>query len=169
MSQSWYALRVKPHKERAVAEYLKLREATYYAPFIRVKPINPRAAKQRPYFPGYLFVHADLETLGQQAFSWIPGTRGLVTFGEEPAIVPEPLIHELQQRLTQLNAQGGIEQVKFQKGEHVQVVSGPFAGYEAIFDMQLSGKERAQVLMRFLSDHPQPVKLNLADIQKVKK
>ena len=169
MSQSWYALRVKPHKERAVAGYLQLREATFYAPFIRVKPVNPRSAKERPYFPGYLFVQADLETLGQQTFSWIPGTRGLVTFGEEPAIVPDHLIHELQQRLERLNAQGGVEQVAFQKGEPVQVVSGPFAGYEAVFDMQLSGKERAQVLMRFLSDHPQPVKLNVADIQKTKK
>jgi hypothetical protein len=35
--------------------------------------------------------------------------------------------------------------------------------------MQLSGNERVQVLMRFLSDQPQPVKLNITEIQKTKK
>ena len=169
MAEFWYALRVKPHKERAVTEYLQLREVTFYAPLVRVKPVNPRAAKERPYFPGYIFVQADLAAEGQQAFSWIPGTHGLVTFGEEPAIVPTNLIHEIRQRLAQLNAQGGLEKVEFHKGEAVRVVSGPFTGYEAIFDMQLSGKERVQILLRFLSDHPQPVQLDITDIQKVKK
>ena len=165
----WYVLRVKPHKERAVANYLQLREVTFYAPFIKVKPVNPRAAKQRPYFPGYLFVQANLDVEGQQAFSWIPGSRGLVRFGEEAAIVPANLIHEVQQQLAQLNAQGGVEQTAFRKGERVKVVSGPFAGYEAIFDMHLSDNERIQVLMRFLSEYPQPTKLNITEIQKINK
>ncbi|MCB8943114.1 MAG: hypothetical protein H6658_05115 [Ardenticatenaceae bacterium] len=168
MTEHWYALRVKPHKERAVTKYLQTREATYYAPLLRVKPVNPRAAKERPYFPGYLFVKADLKVEGQQAFSWIPGTHGLVTFGDEPAIVPANLIHEIQQYLAGLNAQGGIVQDGFQKGDAVRVVSGPFVGYEAIFDMRLSGKERVQVLMRFLSDYPQPVQLHVQDIQKAR-
>lgn len=168
MSLYWYALRVKPHKERAVAEFLQTRDVTFYAPLIRVKPVNPRSAKERPYFPGYLFVEADLQAEGQQAFSWIPGSRGLVSFGEEPAIVPNNLIHELRQRLVQLNAHGGLERVEFHKGERVRIVSGPLAGYDAIFDMRLSGKERVQVLMRFLSDQPQPIKLNVTDIQKIK-
>ena len=168
MTQNWYALRVKPHKERSVVEYLQSQEVDLFAPTIRVKPKNPRAAKKRPYFPGYLFVHADLQEEGQQAFSWIPGTHGLVAFGDEPAVVPSHLILELQNRIAQLNAQGGLESVDFKRGQHVRIVSGPFEGYEAIFDMRLSGKERVQVLLRFLSDHPQPVQLNVTDIEKSK-
>jgi transcription antitermination factor NusG len=140
-----------------------------FAPTVHVKPKNPRAAKKRPYFPGYLFVYADLQEEGQQAFSWIPGAHGLVAFDDEPAIVPAHLIHELQKRIAQLNAQGGVETVDFKKGQHVRIVSGPFEGYEAIFDMRLSGKERVQVLLRFLSDHPQPVQLSMTDIENSKK
>jgi transcription elongation factor/antiterminator RfaH len=169
VTQYWYALRVKPHKERSVVEYLQAREVELFAPTVRVKPKNPRAAKKRPYFPGYLFVHADLKEEGQQAFNWIPGTHGLVAFDDEPAIVPAHLIHELQQRIAQLNARGGVETVDFKKGQRVRIVSGPFEGYEAIFDMRLSGKERVQVLLRFLSDHPQPVQLSMTDIENSKK
>jgi transcription elongation factor/antiterminator RfaH len=166
VTQYWYALRVKPHKERSVVEYLRTREVELFAPAVRVKPKNPRAAKKRPYFPGYLFVYTDLQEEGQQAFSWIPGTHGLVTFDNEPAIVPSHLIHELQNRIAQLNAQGGLEALDFKKGQRVRIVSGPFEGYEAIFDMRLSGKERVQVLLRFLSEHPQPVQLDMTDIEK---
>lgn len=166
MTQHWYALKVKAHKERSVVEYLRMRDVELFAPTVRVKPKNPRAAKRRPYFPGYLFVRANLQEEGQQAFSWIPGTRGLVTFGDEPAIVPTHLIHELQNRIAQLNAQGGLKREDFEKGQRVNIVSGPFEGYEAIFDMRLSGKERVQVLLSFLSAHPQPVQLDITDIEK---
>jgi transcriptional antiterminator RfaH len=166
MAQHWYALRVKAHKERAVVEYLRTRDVELFAPTIHVKPKNPRAAKKRPYFPGYLFVYVDLQEEGQQAYSWVPGTRGLVTFGDEPAVVSPHLIHELEERIARLNDTGGVESADFQKGQRIRIVGGPFEGYEAIFDMRLSGKERVQVLLRFLSDHPQPVQLNLTDIEK---
>jgi len=169
VTQNWYALRVKPHKERSVVEFLQSREVELFAPTVRVKPKNPRAAKRRPYFPGYLFVYADLQAEGVHALSWIPGTHGLVAFDDEPAIVPSHLIHELQHRIAQLDAQGGLEAVDFKRGQRVRIVSGPFEGYEAIFDMRLSGKERVQVLLRFLSDHPQPVQLNVTDIEKSKR
>jgi transcriptional antiterminator RfaH len=166
VTRYWYALRVKAHKERSVAEYLRTREVELFAPTIRVKPKNPRSAKERPYFPGYLFIHVNLQEEGLQSFSWIPGTRGLVTFGDDPAIVSANLIQELQNRIAQLNAQGGLKSVDFHKGQRVRIVSGPFEGYEAIFDMRLSGKERVQVLLRFLSNHPQPIQLDVTDIEK---
>lgn len=39
----WYALHVKPHKERAVYEQLLARDITAYYPHVRVKPKNPRS------------------------------------------------------------------------------------------------------------------------------
>lgn len=168
MTMHWYALSVKPHKERSVHQLLQAREVNVFFPTIRVKPKNPRAAKIRPYFPGYMFVQADLNVLGVNAFSWTPGTRGLVSYGGEPAIVPSQLIQELRQRLAEIEAKGGLVLYSLKKGDRVRIVRGPFEGYEAIFDAQLPGKERVQVLLAFLNSHPRPLKLDKDDIEKLK-
>ena len=182
MSNSWYALHVKPHKERAVYDLLLSQEGirdihtpgngdrtVVFFPAVRVKPVNPRSAKVRPYFPGYMFVHANLETIGTNAFSWIPGTRGLVSFGDEPAEVPEQLIHELRSRMVRIEEAGGMVLDGLQKGDRVRIVNGPLAGYEAIFDMRLPGQQRVQVLLAFLSSHPQRLKLDANAIEKINK
>lgn len=168
MTAQWYALSVKPHKERSVHQLLRSRDVEVYFPTIRVKPKNPRAAKIRPYFPGYMFVNVNLGEVGVNAFEWTPGTRGLVSYGGEPAAVPPHLISELQQRLTEIESQGGLVLDGLKKGDRVRIISGPFEGYEAIFDLRLPGKERVQVLLAFLSTHPIPVKLDPEDLEKLK-
>lgn len=169
MASNWYALRVKPHKERSVFQLLQARGVEVFFPAVRVKPKNPRAARVRPYFPGYLFVRADLEVMGRNAFSWTPGTHGLVTFGGIPPVVPDPLVQALRRRLAQLEAGGGLALDELKTGDRVRIVSGPFEGYEAIFDARLPGSERVRVLLAFLSSHPRPLKLDRADIEKQKR
>jgi transcription antitermination factor NusG len=44
-------------------------------------------------------------------------------------------------------------------GDAVEIRSGPFAGYEAIFCAQLRGSERVQVLLKVLQ--AQPIRINL--------
>jgi transcriptional antiterminator RfaH len=168
MTYHWYALRAKPHKEVTVYRQLIAEDLTVYFPQLHVKPVNPRAAKIRPYFPGYMFVQADLEAMGQNAFAWTPGTHGLVTFGDVPAIVPENLIFELKKQIQWLEANGGLQATKFKNGERVRVVHGPFSGYEGIFDFYMPDSERVQVLLAFLSRHPQPIKMDMGSIEKVK-
>jgi transcription elongation factor/antiterminator RfaH len=168
MNMEWYALNVKPHKERAVHQLLRAREVEVFFPTLTVKPKNPRAAKVRPYFPGYMFVRIDLADLGTNALKWTPGTRGLVAYGGEPAVVPRNLIQELKSRLAEIEASGGLLLNSLRQGDRVRILRGPFAGYEAIFDMHLPGKQRVQVLLAFLSSHPQPMKLDHTDIEKLK-
>ena len=168
MSDEWYALHVKPHKERVVTEKLLADEVTVFFPKVTVKPKNPRASKVRAFFPGYLFVRANLEELGQNAFQWTPGVHGLVKVGGMPAIVPAKLVTELRLRLQSVEREGGLNFSGLKQGDSIRVVSGPFAGYEAIFDARLNGTDRVQVLLSFLSSHPHPVKIHVDDIEKIK-
>jgi transcriptional antiterminator RfaH len=168
MSVKWYVLRVKPHKEQSVYRLLRTKEIEVFFPSVKVNPVNPRAAKERPYFPGYMFVRVDLDASGQNLLNWLPGVHGLVAFGEQPAIVPENLVHEIQRRLAEIKAAGGLVLDGLEKGDRVRITSGPFAGYEAIFDARLPGQERVQLLLAFLSHYPQPIKLHPAHIQKVR-
>ncbi len=44
------------------------------------------------------------------------------------------------------------------------ITSGPFAGYEAIFDARLSGGERVRVLLTMLNDRHVPAEVGKAQI-----
>ena len=88
MAANWYALRSKPRKEEVVWKQVRTQGFEAYFPRLRVNPVNPRSRKLRPYFPGYLFVYADLEEVGVSVFQWMPHSIGLVCFGGEPAASP---------------------------------------------------------------------------------
>ena len=169
MDKYWYALRVKPHKEKTISQRLLEDDIEHYLPLVYVEPQNPRNATQKPYFPGYLFVHTDLEEIGLNKFRWLPGAVGLVEFGGIPAVVPKNLIIELQQLMKKIDQKGGLARHELSPGDRVLITDGPLEGYEAIFDLHLEAKDRVQVLLAFLSQSPQPIHLNSADIKKIKK
>ncbi|HVO69796.1 MAG TPA: transcription termination/antitermination NusG family protein [Aggregatilineaceae bacterium] len=149
-TSAWYVLHSKPHKENQINAYLQSQNLETFYPTLRVQPVNPRASKIRPYFPGYLFVRADLDAVGVSALQWIPGAVGLVSFDGQPGTVPDYVIRELRQRIAEIEAAGGLTLDGLKQGDPVRITHGPFAGYEAIFDMRLSGAERVQVLLQML-------------------
>lgn len=165
MPLQWYALRSKPRKEDVVWKQVQDRGFEAFYPRLRVNPVNPRSRKIKPYFPGYLFVRADIESVGLSTFQWLPHATGLVSFGGEPALVPDHLIHAIQKRVAEIAAAGGEVFDGLHHGDVVQINYGPFNGYEAIFDTRLPGTERVRVLLRFLTDRHVPVELDAAHIQ----
>lgn len=167
MALQWYALRSKPLKEDLVWKQLNSQGIESFYPRMKVHPVNPRARKVKPYFPGYLFIHVDLDAVGISPLKWMPHTLGLVTFGDEPATVPENLIHALEKRIKEINEAGGEIFDGLRKGDKVWIHSGLFSGYEAIFDHRLPGKERVRVLLQFLGEPRKvPVELDVSQIRK---
>lgn len=169
MPNYWYALHSHPHKEDALYHQAQNQGIDVFYPCIKVTPVNPRSRKIRPYFPGYLFVRADLEGTGLSLFQWMPNSSGLVSFGGEPAVVPEALIQAIQHRLAEIKTAGGELFDGLKPGDPVLIHDGPFAGYEAIFDMRLAGSERVRVLLKMLSDRTVPLELRAGQIQRIKK
>jgi transcription antitermination factor NusG len=169
MSEAWYALRSKPRKEEVLWKQLLARDIEVFFPRIRVHPVNPRSKKLRPYFPGYMFVHVDIDEVGLSKFNWMPFAIGLVSFDSVPATVPENLIHEVRKRVDEIAAAGGEFYDGLKPGDPVRISSGPFAGYEAIFDMRLPGSERVRVLIQMLTDRNMPVELKAGQVQRKKK
>jgi transcriptional antiterminator RfaH len=159
MPLQWYALKSKPHKEEALWREVHARGHEVFYPQIRVQPVNPRSRKLRAYFPGYMFVQLDLLVVGLSTMAWMPYSSGLVAFGEEPATVPDSLIQALRSRIEQINAAGGEALEGLKKGDLVMIQAGPFAGYEAIFDAQVSGSERVRVLLQILKGQPKALVL----------
>ncbi len=169
MTARWYVLRSKPNKETLLCEQLMARQIDVYYPCVRVQTVNPRARKMRPYFPGYLFVHVDLAEVGESVLRWTPGAQNLVSFGGEPASVPEHLLGAIRRRVEAINAAGGEMLDGLRRGERVLIQEGPFAGYEALFDARLPGRERVRVLLALLSGQQVPVELPAGQLRRLKK
>jgi transcriptional antiterminator RfaH len=79
------------------------------------------------------------------------------------------LINAIRQRVDEINSAGGELFDILKSGETVLVHSGPFAGYEAIFDARLPGKERVRVLLKMLRDRKMPIELPAGYIRPGKK
>jgi transcriptional antiterminator RfaH len=160
LSEPWYALQSKPRKEEALWHEVQRRGFHAFYPFLVVQPVNPRARHRLPYFPGYMFVQAGDARLGSSEFRWMPHAVGLVRFGGEPAAVPDALIAALRQRVAVANREEQTRLDRFRSGDRVVVETGPFAGYDAIFDVRLPGKDRVRVLLSLLHGRYVPVELS---------
>lgn len=157
----WYIFQSKARKEYLLYEQLRIREIETFFPCLYVQPVNPRSRKIRPYFPGYVFGRVDLDAVGRSILGWIPGTVGIVSFGGDPAPVPDHLVTALRTYLDLINASSRKAFALYQPGDLVSIRSGPFSGYEAIFDVQLQGRDRAEVLLKMIQGYQIRVELPL--------
>jgi transcription antitermination factor NusG len=68
-----------------------------------------------------------------------------VASGLQPLVVEPTIIENIRRRST--DGVVRIVQKPFYKGEAVQIVAGPFRGFEAIFERYLSGADRVAILL----------------------
>ena len=159
MTISWYVMLSKPNREEFLARELESRNVEYYYPRLRVNPVNPRARRFKPYFPGYLFIHLDLEQVNVLSLEHVPGAANLVSFGGEFSHVPDNILHAIRRKVDALNEKGGQSAADLHAGDQVEIESGPFAGYMAILDATLPGSERVRVLLQMLERRELPVEM----------
>lgn len=160
----WYVLHCKPRKEKVVYEQLLLRTIEAFFPCIPSGVDGRHRSGLEALFPGYIFVHADLEQIGITSLQWLPGSIDIVKFGGIPAHVPDPLINAIRSKIKRIKIAGEniVEHIK--PGDMVNINDGPFAGNKAIFDSRLSGGERARVLLTLLNDQTIQIQLPVSQI-----
>lgn len=148
--QHWYLVHTKPQQERRAFDNLQRQGYPCFLPLVPVESFRRGrlAVVEQALFPRYLFIQLDD---GFHARAWGPvrstlGVTRLVSFGLQPARVPDALIAQLRQQLQDLTA---APQPLFRPGQPVRITQGPFAGLEAIYQMP-DGEERAIVLLTLL-------------------
>lgn len=168
MAYQWYVLRSKPNKEEFLARQIELHGVEVYLPFLRIKPVNPRAKTLRPYFPGYLFVHLDLGSSQSAILERLPGSVNLVNFGGEIPFVPDPIVAAIRQKVDQACLSVPKKTSTFSPGDAVRITGGLLEGYEGILDTSLPGSERVRVLLKLLQNKNVRVDLPVEQIEKKK-
>ena len=147
----WYVMQSKPQKEYFLYSQLRLSQIETYLPLVNVENQNGRTTK-KPFFPGYLFIHLNLSKSGTACLQWMPGAKGIVSFGGQPACVPDYFIYQLKNKLETMNTAHKSRSLHISEGSTVKIVQGPFEGYDAIFNEYLPEKDRVNLFLKSLSD-----------------
>ena len=148
MSLRWYAGRTMPLAEYAARDHLRRAGLEVFLPCAWMR--TPRPGHQdAPLFPGYLFLHHDLEQSGLGQLRRIPQFVGLVDFGEEVPAVPDEVIEELALRVDAINGKGELWN-RYRPGEVVSVAMGPTESLAEVVEAAESPGARVRVLVEFL-------------------
>lgn len=154
----WYVVLTKPKQEERAEEHLQAQGAEVFLPRIALEKMHKgkRVEKVEVLFPGYLFVNVQgCESIIGSIRS-TRGVRQLLRFAIEPLQVNTRLIEDLRSRCYQQienqlgNDDTQARQSLYKAGQKVEVTSGPFKDYQAIFK-QFDGEARAFVLLNILN------------------
>ena len=155
LAKNWYVIHTKPRQEQRALSNLQQQGYQCYLPMIAIEKLSRERLHviEEPLFPRYLFISLDASRYGQ---NWSPirstwGVSGLVSFGSEPAKINSGLIDLLRKQEQGLSED---PQRLFSEGESLLVADGPFAGLQAIFQMN-SGENRAMVLIELMGKSAQ--------------
>lgn len=152
--QAWLAVRCKPRAEQQAAGNLRDQRFTVFSPTItqRKRRNNRWQQVTEALFPGYLFIQVNLAEQDTSVVRSTPGVLSLVRFGYQIIPVPDAVIELLQQ----VEGEGGpAEPARHQPGDRVEIISGPFAGINGVYQMA-KGEQRAIMLIEMLGK-AQPV------------
>jgi len=148
-SGHWYVVHCKPSKEYSVSK--ALRETLGLTVYLPASPRLLRGKVQSaPYFPGYLFVRADLQQIAPSSINTFPGVVRLLRFGDRPQAVPESVVETIRGFLSDPAVQQGIPSHDFRPGDNVWLRSGPLRGLHAVFNGPMTPTTRVKVLLQFL-------------------
>lgn len=148
----WHAVFCKPRQDERTELNLRNQGFETFRPKVRERRTHNghRRVQIASMFPRYLFVQL---AAGGQDWGPIRSTRGavgLVRQGQQAAVVPAEVIHELRRRCNEhdIIEQAGI--LDYRPDEPVEIIDGPCAGHRALFQAR-TGAERVAVLLTILN------------------
>ena len=165
---NWYAVHAKPRQEAMALLSLQRGQIETYFPKLRRKRTIRRVRKwvTGPLFPGYFFARFDAMQDGRLV-RYANGVINVVSFGGHPAIVEPELIaaiisncqpstlHPQLSTSTPLSTflpdTVTIQPSPLRPGDVVEVQTGPFRGFQGVFEREMSGQERVVILLEVLA------------------
>lgn len=168
VSTLWYLAQLKPNAfERArlnlerqnLQTFMPLREG-----FVKRGRVSQKIVE--PLFKGYIFIGADPEFSEWSRVNNTYGVSRLVTFGNNETVsLPQELIEGLKARCGE--GECLLSKDKLNIGDHVRIISGPFADYVATVET-ISSETRLSILFDIMGQKKR-AKINRVNIEKLDK
>lgn len=152
----WYLAQLKPNCAKVARRNLEQQDLDSFLP-LEEKTLKQRGkfvTDWRPLFPGYIFVRMDRSMRQVRSVNSTYGVTRLVSFGKEPAEVPEELITCLKASCDEAGRMLAVPELE--KGDQVTISKGPFSGFVAKVD-KMTPDKRVWVLMDMMGSHARMV------------
>ncbi len=159
----WYCIRTHPkHEHIAAAQLRHLPGLEVFNPQLRLERMTKRGRVRstESLFANYIFARFVRETQLERV-RYTPSVKGIVVFGERPAVIAAPVIDELRSTLA---AHSDVVFTDLPiEGDEAEILGGPFRGQLVTVARVLPARERVEVLMDVLG-RAVPVEFSLSSL-----
>ena len=154
----WFVVHTKPRQEQRALENLQRQGFAAWLPMLSMEKFRRGRLEKvtEPMFSRYLFIQLDKVTSNWSPIRSTIGVSKLVTFGNQPAAVPQDIVDALRSAPTSDTTRF------FSSGDAVRFVDGPLHGLEGLFQAP-DGEARAMIFINLLS-RPQVVSVELSQL-----
>ena len=121
----WFAVQTQPRKERLALHHLRNQSFETFCPLRRTsRRVGGRNLTMlEPFFPSYAFVRLDMTRDRWRSVNGTIGVARLISFGPEPAAVPDWLVERFR---TLCDDDGELAfDEDLHAGEKVKIIGGP--------------------------------------------
>ena len=174
--KSWYIVHTYSGFEKKVAESLHQRVQAYglqdeigevLIPTEDVVEMRSgkKVVSSKRFFPGYILVEMNMTDNAWHVVKNTPKVTGFVGAGAKPTPLTKD---EVEQILTQVRTAAEKPKPKytFDKGDHVRINEGPFAGFNGSVDEVNTDKNTLKVMVTIFG-RSTPVELDFLQVEKL--
>ena len=147
----WVLIYTKAKEEKKANENLLRQGFKTFLPLIARTNKNNEFESLVPVFPRYIFVQINLKLDNWTSINSSYGVSHIVMFSEKLTSIPNNIINLIQDKLDKSGIyREDVLVVDYQKGDHVSIKEGRFAGIDAIF-LSKKSKDRVRLLLNLLN------------------
>jgi len=176
MAAKWYVIhtysghenKVKANLERSiVARELEDKILKVEVPMEEVAEMKngKRVISTYKCFPGYVLVQMEMNEDTWQVVRNTSGVTGFIGTGSTPIPLSDDEVNDILHHTVSSESKPKPK-VLFEKGQHVNIVDGPFSSFSGVVDEVNMKRERLKVMVSILG-RSTPVELDFLQVEKV--
>lgn len=175
----WYVLKAISGQENKVKSYIenemkRLNMESYVTqvviPMEKVIQLRngKKSLKEKPFYPGYLMVEANLVGEVPHIIKNIPGVISFLslTKGGDPVPMRKSEVNRMLGKMDELSEFAVETAIPYIVGESIKVIDGPFNGFNGTVEKVLEDKKKLEVSV-VIFGRKTPMELSYMQVEKV--
>jgi transcription termination/antitermination protein NusG len=121
-----------------------------------------KKTSKRKFFPGYILVRMELDDETWHIVKDTPKVTGFIGSKDKPSPIPDKDVENLRTRIDE----GTLKpkpKFKFEEGDHVRIIDGPFTNFEGLIDEVKPEKGKLRVIVSIFG-RSTPVELDFLQV-----